>query len=104
MKISKTYNIVTPESAEDGDFADHGFEFEGYDYSVDDLIDEMGTCIELCTSYRPGMKITRDMWFSETEGDQDLHDGSITYHSWHIDSASDLEMQKLSLLMRGVLK
>lgn len=104
MKISKTYQIVTPESAEDGDFADHGFEFEGYDYTVDEFVHDLGSGIELCRSYTPGMKLTQDMWFSDTDGEIDYSDGSTTYYSWHIDEATDLEMQKLSILMRGVLR
>lgn len=37
IKIQMTYEVVTPESAEDGDFADHGFaEPGGWTYSIAD--------------------------------------------------------------------
>ena len=39
MLISKTYEIVTPESAENGDFEETGFEFESERYTFKELID-----------------------------------------------------------------
>jgi hypothetical protein len=39
IKISVTYEIVTEESAEDGEVADSGFEFENADYGFRELVD-----------------------------------------------------------------
>ena len=37
LKLSMTYEIVTPESAEHGDTAESGFEFEAYPHTARDL-------------------------------------------------------------------
>lgn len=37
--ISVTYSIMTPESAELGDYAELGFEFENVEYSFKELVD-----------------------------------------------------------------
>ena len=37
IKISMTYDVVTPESAEHGDTAENGFEFEVYPHTAHDL-------------------------------------------------------------------
>ncbi len=38
MLLSKTYQTTTPESVENGDFAETGFIFENEEYSFTDLI------------------------------------------------------------------
>lgn len=39
--VSKTYDIVTPESAQDGDVAESGFEFENEPMSLREVIEEV---------------------------------------------------------------
>lgn len=98
MKISKTYEVITPESAEHGEAADHGFVYEGYEMTVDDLWAEMGPHVE--ASEWPLNKVTKHTWFTEVDPDRDYSDCSDTYHSWHIDQATDLELKKLSILFK----
>jgi len=37
--VSETYQQVTPESAEHGDFSDHGFNFQDEEYTLRELIE-----------------------------------------------------------------
>lgn len=39
--VSQTYQTVTPESAELGDFEDQGYEFEDYDMTISDVLREL---------------------------------------------------------------
>lgn len=39
IKISVTYEVVTEESAEHGEAAEHGYEFEDADYGFRELVD-----------------------------------------------------------------
>lgn len=41
MLISKTFSVVTPESAEIGDYDDQGFEFDNIDCSFSDMVYEL---------------------------------------------------------------
>jgi hypothetical protein len=41
FKVSKTYQCVTPESAEHGDFSDQGYEWQDKDYSLRELLYEI---------------------------------------------------------------
>jgi hypothetical protein len=104
MIISKTYQIITDESREHGDFADGDFEYENAEMSVDDLIFEMGNMPDI-SDYPFSLKALKSgAWFS-SDPEMDIHSGDETIYSWHIDQASDLEFQKLFiLLVRGGAK
>lgn len=41
FKVSQTYQTVTPESCEVGDFEDSGFEYQDYDMSLRDVLREI---------------------------------------------------------------
>lgn len=77
--ISKTYEIVTPESAENGEAEERGFEFEDVAYTFKELVDEMRNYIH--PSSMPMSGNTRE-WLS-TEAEQDYQDGSYTTYSLH---------------------
>lgn len=98
MKISKTYQVITPESAEHGETAESGFEWAGYDMTPDELIRDMTVYVE--PSEYPLRKVTRHTWFTSSDPDRDYSDCSDTYHSWHIDEATDLELKKLFILLK----
>lgn len=79
--VSKTYEVVTDESAEQGDFADHGFEFESKKYdSLRDLIEDNRneSWIEWSSSHVRG-----DEWLI-SEADQDQHTGEYRSYGLHI--------------------
>ena len=48
--ISKTYQEITPESAEDGDFSDSGFICESVSYSFRELVEELAKYSYLSSS------------------------------------------------------
>ncbi len=74
-----TYNIVTPESAEVGDYAESGFLLENC--SLRDAFNEIcnhGYITASCSPYHPGPHV----WFS-AQGEQDYRDGSEEERSLH---------------------
>lgn len=79
-KFNVTYSIVTPESAEDGDYAESGFSAEGVS-----LREALNACQVwpsnprlTCSSSRP----SRGDWFS-AEPDLDYRTGEETTYSLH---------------------
>lgn len=79
IKISKTYEIVTEESAEYGDAEERGFEWEGVRYTFRDLIDEMEKYSE--SSGDP----TFGRFWLTSEAEEDYCTGEYTSYSLHYD-------------------
>ena len=77
--ISRTYQVVTPESAEDGDFAETGFDYEDAPHNFRELIDMLEEHRN-CSCYP--VTDTPYTWFSSS-GDIDMYDGSETTYSIH---------------------
>ena len=78
LKLSMTYEIVTPESAEHGDTAESGFEFKAYPHTAHDLanlIKRDGFLYPSTSRGVPG-------WLSDG-GDTDPHTGDTTTKSIH---------------------
>lgn len=79
--VNMTYQVVTPESAEEGDFADSGFEFKDRKYKyLEELVDGVHdkSWIEWSSSHpQPGDWIT-------SEGEPNYRDGSNTSYGLHI--------------------
>ena len=85
---SKTYDIVTPQSAEYGDFAESDFEFEDKEYeSVDDFLSELNNYFWEYDSF--------NNCFRTIDADQDLYDGSETYYSIHLNKITDKQLSEL---------
>lgn len=81
--ISKTYEIITKESAEQGDVEERGYKFESVPYSFRELIEEMRGYEE------------RDFadWLT-TYGNMDMYNGSYTNYSLHYDRDNKQRSQK----------
>lgn len=77
--ISKTYEIVTHESAQDGESAENGFEFENVEYSFRELVEEMRNYSE--PSQMPNDGNTH-VWLT-SEAEQDYQTGDYTSYSLH---------------------
>jgi hypothetical protein len=97
MLINKTYSVVTPESAADGDYAETGFEFE--DYRPNDLRDvvrklEDGSCPRL-NDWDHG---SATVYFEE--GIQDYHTGSDTTYALHFTFESKAEARAFARIWR----
>lgn len=80
-RIAITYAIITPESAEMGDYAETGWEDEegvSVEPDADDVADGV-TAVDLAVQYleREGARYERGAeWFSRSE--EDNHDGTVT--------------------------
>jgi hypothetical protein len=90
--VSKTYKIVTPESAEIGEYADSGFLFEKETMTFEEVVNEIetGGYIEASDSRAERAKSPAEMpdslWLS-TEASQDPYSGEWESSSLHIDNA-----------------
>lgn len=81
-----TYDIVTPESAADGDFASSGYLAPG-GWHVDltahpDDYDAVGFTLREALRYLSGLE-NSGRWFSEIDPERDSRNGSEEYRSLH---------------------
>ena len=104
-RIRITYQTVTPESAEIGDFADTGWiDEEGIciepdDYDVDEHGSESAAAVALavktigrgCEASDYPRCCPGHTWYTETEGRRDYSDNSETTQSYHLDGFSEEE-------------
>lgn len=82
--VSRTYDIVTPESARIGDHAESGYEFEDTPMSLAEAIAELRDCSELSSApIRSPRDLAGHEWAS-TEPYQDPCNGSDRTESVHI--------------------
>jgi hypothetical protein len=77
--IAVTYEIVTPESAEEGDAAERGWEDEqGAEYTLSEAIEKLRGLEPSSTAFHPGV------WYSDCDGDTDYRTGEVKYLSYHL--------------------
>ena len=84
-RIRVSYEIITEESAENGDTAENGWiDEEGIDFTPDpDFADE--TAVGNAVEYLQGEGAVSDGgsdWLN-AYGDMDMHDGSVTNKAYH---------------------
>ena len=100
-----TYNIVTPESAEHGDVAEHGFIMPGqwryafgenysqaddYSMSLREAVNLLGCCED------------SGNWFTETDGSQNYRTGAVETRSLHPPrNITGASYNRLSRLLRA---
>ncbi len=78
-----TYDIVIPESAEDGDTAENGwFHRGGWKFSADDEPSQW-TLHELVSQFGRGTFEDSGTWFSSASADQDYRTGEDTSYAVH---------------------
>lgn len=80
--VSKTFEVVTEESAEQGDIADHGFVYEDEVLTLKELIYELRSC-----SYLSSSVVDRFTWAS-TEPELNYRSGESRQTSIHIHLAN----------------
>lgn len=88
--ISKTYEIVTYESAEHGEAEDHGFIFEDEAFTFSQLVHELREYTQ--TSSYP-CRGSRHDWVT-TESDQDYRTGDYTSYSLHFSHKNSPRAEK----------
>jgi Zn-dependent M16 (insulinase) family peptidase len=92
--IKTTYQTITPESSEDGDYADHGWEDEdGESMIPDDYdIDEGITAIDKAVKFLNNKGATepssseyhQGLSYSTPDPDRNYTTGEETYYSYHL--------------------
>lgn len=75
--VSKTYNIITPESVENGDFAESGFEYKNLEMDLRSLIDEIKD---------GGFTENAGRWLSTPDPERDFQTGEEIYYNLHIET------------------
>lgn len=85
IEVAITYQTVTPESAEHGDFADSGFESESEFYTFRELVEALRNRFS-DYSESPGSYSART-WASEY-GEPDYRTGNETTRSIHLKDKS----------------
>lgn len=85
--ISKTFQTVTPESAEDGEFADQGFVFEDEPYTFRELL----TLIDREGFHNPSCAPATGEPYEwlDSYPETDYHSGEETIYSLHFSSKND---------------
>jgi len=89
--ISETYELITPESAEQGDYADAGFNYEGAVVSWRELVETLesyGYSESSCYPARPG-----DRFWVTAYGDQDPYTGGYINTSLHLRETSQRHLR-----------
>ncbi len=93
--ITTTYQIVTPESAEDGDYADQGWEDEDGESMLPDEydIEEGITAVDKAVEYLKNKRYTTEpsssdfhkgISYSTTSPDHNYETGEETYYTCHL--------------------
>lgn len=76
--VNKTYEIITPESAEEGDAAERGYDLEDEAMDLRELMNELERCSELSDSH-----VHARTW-ATCYGSPDMHTGEYRNESIHI--------------------
>ena len=75
FKVSKTYQIITEESAEYGDYEEQGFIYEDQEFYLRDLIREIKN---------GGFVQNSGRWLSTIDAEKNYKTGAETYYNLHI--------------------
>lgn len=99
---SVTFDVVTPESAAHGDYAETGFEVEDAPIDGDpietaaDLIEDTCGHVEASSSC-----IDAHTWFTSSDPERDYSDGSETRHSVHLNGFTDDEVRAVAARLKS---
>jgi hypothetical protein len=100
--VSRTYGIVTPESASNGEESEGGFVFEREPMSLEDTVKELRECSTLSSwPVRSPRNLSGYEWAS-TEPSVDYQSGNETTESVHVKTlwGSDLDPRDLYRLFQ----
>lgn len=87
--VSKTYEIITPESLKQGDAEDRGFEYEDDEMSIEDILREINNdgFTELSSSWIEDHKdspLENYTWINTVDPERNYTTGEETYYGLHI--------------------
>ena len=83
-QIKITYEIVTPESAAEGDVAERGWadgycrEYSGSEHTADEVIALLGNVEPSSSAFHTGV------WYTDADGDTDYLTGAERRQSYHL--------------------
>ncbi len=114
-RIRISYDVVTPESAEIGDFAENGWEDEEGvliapdDCDVEEHGDELSAVVALAVDTIGNGVEASDYprccpghtWYTEIDGEEDYSDGSVKRLSYHLDGFSEDEEEAIYAALVG---
>jgi hypothetical protein len=81
--VSRCYDVVTPESAKDGDIADSGFVFENQEMDFREVLRELESCARLSAGPIRSPEDCANVW-AYSEPDEDYQTGAERSESVHI--------------------
>ena len=90
MQLDITFQVVTPESAENGDAADHGFLVEDAEFTD---VEEAKAAIESALGYLPHVEECGS-WYATADAETELSTGADTYYNIHFSDDTPIELQK----------
>jgi hypothetical protein len=101
MRIVVTYDVVTPESAEQGDIADAGFENEeGIDMTPEcDEETAIDNAVNYLRQYGPvepsSSQFHPEVWYTQTDADIDYRTGAETRKSFHLKDFNEEDQREI---------
>jgi hypothetical protein len=102
MIINKTFDVVTPESAEQGDTADRGFMYE--DYKPDDLRDVKYELSDLGSPFLNDWDHGGATVYEDSSERVDYHTGAVTSYALHFKFESPAEARAFRRVWRMYFK
>lgn len=101
ITIDFTYQVITAESAEQGDAAECGFYWPSGNWklTIDDYIRqrwELGTLRDFIgAAQRLGCTYWNGSWFESVDPDEDYATGESTFYAMHIDGCTVSSLQRI---------
>jgi len=95
IHYAETFETVTPESAEHGDFEESGFIDENATGTFREMADLL-TCTE--PSSYPLPACGAGVWYSQTDADIDFHTGTEERRSYHPKTDRDARFMRLAYI------
>jgi 16S rRNA U516 pseudouridylate synthase RsuA-like enzyme len=95
-KINVYFSVCTDESAENGEYAEHGTKIENEEYSIREIIDliKKDGFTELSTSYIPDDNKISHAWLS-TLPETNYINGNTTEHTLHISRCTNHQFRRI---------
>ncbi len=107
--ISKTFDVVTPESAEQGEFAETGTDIDRMGLTFKELVRELREYSEASTyqcTEADARTYSNCPWVT-SEGDTNYRTGEVTRYSLHLDDRKDARQRRYwakALRVAGLVK
>lgn len=96
-KLEIYFQTITPESAEQGDFAETGHEETKKLSSIQEAIKEIQKyCVEASSS-----NFHKGIWYSSTDPDTDYTTGEEKYNTLHLEGFSEFEERVIYKAVTG---